>query len=220
MIRTTLSLLLFSLITSTYIQAACTYEKVIHGEELEIGIVLSWTTEFEENNSLFVIEKSLDGVDFVNVGTVEGAGNSNEVKAYQYMDVMARAEKIYYRLKQVDFDGSFKYSEVLSMNKKRDNQFMVVRMSTITAFDNFDVTINAINSGSLDYTLFDAQGDIIEDGNTTMLNGLNYININLRDKDHGIYKLQMKMGDEVETLTFKKVKEMKQNLVSTRRVKE
>lgn len=216
-------LFVIPLFSAVQTNAACTYEKVIQGEELEIGIMLNWSTEAEENNSMFIIEKSVDGVDFTDVGTVEGAGNSHEANEYSYLDVMARAEKNYYRLKQVDFDGSYLYSEILTMQKKRDNQFMVVRMSAITAFENFDVTINASNPGSLSYTLYDAQGDVIEDGNTNMLNGLNYINIDLVSKKPGIYKLQMQMGEEKETLVFKKVKDedlSKQNFVSTRKVKE
>jgi hypothetical protein len=88
-------------------EAACTYEQLVEGENLQIGTMLTWATNSEENNAMFVIEKSEDGVDFMNIGSVEGGGDSEEMKEYNFLDVMSSAEMTFYRLKQVDFDGSF-----------------------------------------------------------------------------------------------------------------
>jgi len=200
-----LSFVLFSAIQAT--QAACIYEKLIYAEEIAVGVMLNWTTETEEDNSMFVVEKSLDGIDFSEVGTVEGAGNSFEVKKYSFLDVMAKAEKIFYRLKQVDFDGSHEFSDVLSIDKKGENQFMVVRMSSIAAFDKFDVTLNSSTEGALTYSLTDAKGAVVEDGKARMLVGLNYLNIDLMDKVPGIYRLEICLGEEKEVLTFKRMNE-------------
>lgn len=200
-----LSFILFSAIQVA--QADCVYEKLIYAEELQVGVMLNWTTETEEDNSMFVVEKSTDGIDFAEVGTVEGAGNSLEVKKYSFLDVMAKAEKIYYRLKQVDFDGSHEYSDVLSIDKKGDNQFMVVRMSSVSALDQFDVTLNSSTEGPLTYSVTDAKGMVVEDGKARMLVGLNYLNINLMDKVPGIYRLEICLGEEKEVLTFKRMNE-------------
>lgn len=77
------------------------------------GIKLEWITSSELNNHGFEIERSLDGNNFVSVGFVQGNGTSSEVHYYSYTDhpFIDRPNKIYYRLKQLDFDGIFKYSK-------------------------------------------------------------------------------------------------------------
>ncbi len=69
---------------------------------------LEWTTSSEMNNKGFEIERSTNGRDFTKVGFAEGRGNSQTLVAYTYQD--RHIESAYYRLKQVDFDGTFTYS--------------------------------------------------------------------------------------------------------------
>ncbi|NJN78400.1 MAG: hypothetical protein HC803_08785 [Saprospiraceae bacterium] len=64
---------------------------------------LNWTTSTEENNDFFTIEKSLDGINFEAIGTKAGAGNSLEVREYNFTDAKPANGKNYYRLKQTDF---------------------------------------------------------------------------------------------------------------------
>ena len=76
-----------------------------------IGTQLNWSTSSEINNKGFEIERSEDGENFENIEFVKGAGNSKTVQRYQAnLNYYAPA---YYRLKQVDFDGAFEYSEVV-----------------------------------------------------------------------------------------------------------
>jgi len=70
---------------------------------------LNWLTETEINNEFFTIEKSKDGVTFEVVGTLKGAGNSNEARSYSTKDFYPFYGTSYYRLKQTDFDGQFEY---------------------------------------------------------------------------------------------------------------
>jgi len=76
-------------------------------------VELSWSTATELNNHGFEIERSLNGNDFVSVGFVEGNGTTSEIHYYSFTDhpFIDNVKKIYYRLKQLDFDGSFKYSK-------------------------------------------------------------------------------------------------------------
>ena len=78
---------------------------------------LSWTTASEINNSGFEIERSFDGSSFFTVGFVKGNGTTTEPRAYSFSDELSinGTETIYYRLKQVDFNGSFNYSDVISV---------------------------------------------------------------------------------------------------------
>jgi len=74
--------------------------------------VLNWTTATEINNQGFEIEKSADGISFNNIGFVPGFGTTTEPKSYSYTDQSINSGIHYYRLKQIDFDGSFTYSGV------------------------------------------------------------------------------------------------------------
>ncbi|MGN6420655.1 MAG: T9SS type A sorting domain-containing protein [Pseudobacter sp.] len=79
------------------------------------GITLSWATASEQNNKGFGIERSADGKTWSSIGFVGSAtanGNSSTRQEYTYKDNMPLADKNYYRLKQVDFDGGHAYSPV------------------------------------------------------------------------------------------------------------
>jgi len=82
-------------------------------------IQLLWTTASELNNRGFEIERSFgDQNNFVTVGFVDGKGNSTELNYYSFTDnpQLSGVNQIYYRLKQVDFDGTFSYSEIASVS--------------------------------------------------------------------------------------------------------
>ncbi len=70
---------------------------------------LNWTTISEISNKGFAIERSYNGTTFAQIAFVEGAGNSNTLQSYKYQDTDANLSA-YYRLKQIDFNGTFAYS--------------------------------------------------------------------------------------------------------------
>lgn len=71
---------------------------------------LNWTTSTETNNDFFTIERSVDGTDWKIIGTTKGAGNSSQTINYESFDTEPVIGFQYYRLKQTDFDGKYKYS--------------------------------------------------------------------------------------------------------------
>jgi len=75
--------------------------------------LIDWTTVSESNNDYFSIEKSIDGIDWKEIGEIKGSGTSTEINRYSFTDPQKTDEPRYYRLKQTDFDGYVKYSEVL-----------------------------------------------------------------------------------------------------------
>ncbi len=75
-------------------------------------VLLNWETASEMNNDFFTIEKSRNGLDFIELARVDGAGNSSANIHYEYTDENPFPGLSYYRLKQTDFDGQFKYSEI------------------------------------------------------------------------------------------------------------
>tara|TARA_B110000967_G_C18855239_1_gene546846 strand:+ start:778 stop:1566 length:789 start_codon:yes stop_codon:yes gene_type:complete len=101
-------------------------------EREEDNIKLNWSTASEENNDYFEIQKSYDGEVFTPIGYVDGAGNSNEVLDYSYTD--SETNKAYYRLKQLDYDGEFEYSDIVVVKGNR-REVMSVRYFTLTGVE-------------------------------------------------------------------------------------
>lgn len=83
---------------------------------LDKKILLNWETSTEVQNYGFDVEKSSDGKIFSKLGFVQGSGNSNSTKYYSFEDNSPNIGTIYYRLKQIDTDGSFNYSKIISVN--------------------------------------------------------------------------------------------------------
>ena len=80
-------------------------------------VILNWRTETEVNNYGFDIERMTDNSDWERIGFVNGNGNSNSPKDYSYVDENINMSALYnYRLKQIDNDGEFEYSKIVSIN--------------------------------------------------------------------------------------------------------
>lgn len=75
------------------------------------SVALEWTTLSEKDNDYFEIERSIDGVNYVTVGYVDGAGNSSKRIDYTFSDNAPEQGLLYYRLSQVDFDGTREYAD-------------------------------------------------------------------------------------------------------------
>jgi hypothetical protein len=95
------------------------FNAVKNGSEVDI----KWQTATEINNDYFTVEKSLpagqagkNGIDFTTVDIVDGAGNSQSILNYQTTDRFPYNGISYYRLKQVDYDGTVSYSEIVAVN--------------------------------------------------------------------------------------------------------
>lgn len=85
--------------------------KLVNGQTL-----LNWITATEINNDSFTIERTSDGANFEFIGTVNGAGNSNQMLNYSLIDAKPLIGTSFYRLKQTDFNGAFTYSDLVSIN--------------------------------------------------------------------------------------------------------
>lgn len=82
------------------------------------NVILNWATVTEENNSGFDVERVIisnsQQNQWTKIGYITGAGNSNEMKSYRYIDNGLTTGKYSYRLKQIDYNGNFKYFNLQS----------------------------------------------------------------------------------------------------------
>jgi hypothetical protein len=91
-------------------------------------IELLWSTASELNNMGFEIERSIDNQDnFITVGFVDGKGSSSEINYYSFTDnpQVSGVNQLYYRLKQIDFDGTFSYSDIVNVSYDVPAEFVL-----------------------------------------------------------------------------------------------
>ena len=86
------------------------------GMSIRQDVKLEWTTASESNNRGFEVERSTDAAKWLNIGFVAGSGNSSTTKSYNLTDRNLPSGKYFYRLKQIDLDGKFNLSNILSID--------------------------------------------------------------------------------------------------------
>ena len=147
-------------------------------------VKLSWTTASEINNDYFDVQKSFDASDFFSIGTVAGNGNSNTINYYEFID--EESGTAYYRLKQVDFDGKFDYSDVVVASCKTDN-------FEIKAYDNFSgfaVQVLANFSDKVTIEIVDTRGRLIASKSVNIIEGMNNFQLD-ENISTGIYFIRL-----------------------------
>ncbi|MEM8583352.1 MAG: T9SS type A sorting domain-containing protein [Bacteroidota bacterium] len=93
--------------------------------------LLRWRTAAESQNAYFQVERSIDGQQFQALGRVTGAGNSNVERAYSFLDQNPLINA-FYRVRQVDFDGSYDYSELIFLARPQDSEVFIFPTKTQT----------------------------------------------------------------------------------------
>jgi len=92
------------------------------------SVLLNWNTATEVNNNGFEVERSINSGSWEKVGFVQGEGNSNSTKYYSFNDYsLSNSGNYSYRLKQVDVDGSFKYSKIAQVNYSVPNEYSLLQ---------------------------------------------------------------------------------------------
>lgn len=102
------------------------------GEKLSCGSnYIIWETASETNNDRFEIEHSNDAIDFIKIATIKGVGNSTSRIKYNFTDYNPSQEVNYYRLKQIDLDGSFIYSPIISIDNSCDKNVTTIKTTNL-----------------------------------------------------------------------------------------
>ena len=79
-------------------------------------VSLDWSTASELNNDYFTLQRSSDGIHFIDLAEVDGAGTSNTVNHYNYIDAQALSGISYYRVMQTDWDGTYTFSKIVKID--------------------------------------------------------------------------------------------------------
>ncbi len=155
---------------------------------------LNWSTASEKNNKAFVIERSLDDEKFEAIGIVNGVGNSNVISRYQYSDnQLPNATALYYRLKQIDFDGKYSYSKVIKIEVAQDAVESDFEVSPNPFINNIRISYQLNGPEVVYYELMNSKGQIIKKGYENANQNQGKFVITLDEYiGNGLYFLQIK----------------------------
>ncbi len=161
------------------------------------GVELRWSTASEKDNKYFSIEKSFDGRRFSNIGYVEGNGNSFTVLEYDFLDANPSKGWSYYRLKQVDFNGSFAYSNTIAV--RYDIIANEVNMFPNPASNELNLQINDAAAFEIDgearVQIYNATKQMVKE--LHLGNGFNgATNFSISELPTGIYMVRLQVGTQ------------------------
>ena len=162
-------------------------------------VSLNWQTATEVNNDYFLIERSYNAREFVEIGKVDGVGNSSDIEIYTFIDERPELNRpVYYRLKQVDFDGTFEYSLIkkiiieqatISIEKVYPNP--VFRSETVKV--NFDLSTN---THEVEMIVYNITGHEKMRNTFAASKGENTINFSPSDLAAGQYYVSLIAGNQ------------------------
>jgi trimeric autotransporter adhesin len=152
--------------------------------------LLNWETENEKNVSSFVVERGIDGHNFSVIGTVAAIGNTTTKSQYTYTDYDVTKQSspvVYYRLRMVDMDGGFTYSQVVAISLAD----ITGRVSVFPnpASQKVTVSINAPANGKVSWKLTDNTGRNVMQNTDMLRQGNNNLQIDVNRLPGGLYYL-------------------------------
>ncbi len=165
-------------------------------------IILNWQTATEINTKSFDVERSLNTIDFTNIGSINAKGSSNN---YSFIDVSVITKvpansTVYYRLKMVDNDGKFTYSKIIAV-KLNDKNVELISTYPNPFDDAVTVKVNVTTASNVNFSIADVTGRIIKRLQLNLPAGNNTVSIpNLQGLNKGTYILKAMVNGAVSTI--------------------
>ena len=160
------------------------------------NVLVKWITASEQNTKQFVIERSVDAINFITVGTVQAIGNSSVNQYYNLTDLNAlntTAKVLYYRLKTIDLDGRFEYSVIIAI--QFNNKELLVKVQPNPFVSELFASISTAVAGNVTIQLSDIAGRIITKQVQAVTVGSTLISIDkVSNLQKGIYLVKVELN--------------------------
>jgi hypothetical protein len=155
-------------------------------------VLLNWQTATESNSDFFSIERSYDGQAFEQIGTLTASGNSSSLRNYHYIDGSFSSQVIYYRIKQVDRDGHYAYSAVVSVRIKGRSSVQIEQFyPTVAGISQpLQVKMNSDKATPVTVQLFNPEGKLISQRVQALAAGNNNFSVPVPTSAAGTYYIR------------------------------
>ena len=170
------------------------------------SIVLSWSTATELNNHGFEIQKKFNDSQFETIAFVNGSGTTTEPKHYKYVIQLAKQGNNVFRLKQIDFSGSFSYSEEISVNYNFPSAFKLLQNYPNPFNPTTTISFSLVKAGPVTLTVYNTVGEIVSvlinaemkmPGTYTITFDASNLSNNKRSVSSGTYLYVLKQGENI-----------------------
>lgn len=160
------------------------------------GNVLDWQTFGEQNNDYFMVQRANTNGIFIDLGKISGAGNSTIAQNYSFIDTKPASTTNYYRLAQVDYDGTIHYSQTIALANEGQQQYS---LSPNPANDYLLIHQNK-EAQVTQYTVCNVLGNVVAKGSfTASTHKLNVANL-----PKGSYFIALQQATQTQTLQWVK----------------
>ena len=153
-------------------------------------VQLQWITASEINNHRFEIERSVDGEAWSKIGTIEGHGTTSNHQQYQFIDESPLKGRSYYRLKQVDLDGTFTYSSIESVSLVSTEELIAVFPNPVV--DKVQIQLKQ-NYQDIAIQLMNTKGQVLK---AVQLKNQSYFELEMKDLSSGVYFIKLDLDGE------------------------
>jgi len=172
-----------------------------HAQADQDHVDMDWVTASETNNSHFIVQKRVDEK-WENIGKIEGNGTTTAEHTYHFEDLEFRQGiTYYYRIKQVDFDGSYEYSEVRSVRAEED-QFNSVAIYPNPVSDKLNLKVRAKASQTMQVSILNLYGKVVYQDEIGVQQGENQQELPLKQLDPAQYIIEFRGPETVQQKRF------------------
>ena len=160
-------------------------------------VILNWETASEQNNAYFEVQRMSGNGQFETIGEVAGAGNSQEVLRYQFVDRSTQAgNNLYYRLRQVDYNGEYDFSAVVVVAQQHAAALEVaISPNPVNANSQLNIRLKGEQTQEVPYVLLNMNQQVLQEGTVTST-GV----VSTEDLKPGMYLLQIRHSAAPEVL--------------------
>lgn len=173
-----------------------------------VDVTLNWTTATETNNRGFDIERSTSGSEFSKVGYVAGFGTSTETHSYSFIDGSLANGSYTYRLKQIDYNGAFEYSNEVQVEVTVPDVFSLEQNYPNPFNPGTTIKFSLAVDSKVTLTVFNVLGEEIANLiNSNLSAGVNQINFDASNLNSGVYFYRIDAAG-IDGTNFSSIKKM------------
>lgn len=163
-----------------------------NGKLINDKVKLTWKTASEINSDYFLVQRSIDGINFETIGKVSAQGNSSSIVNYDFVDTNPTEGNNYYRLKQVDYNREYEYFKTVVINTLNGNSISRVNVFPNPANGVINLSFNQAHLGLSSLIIFDERGRKVYIKEVNISEDINEFSIDVSDLAIGLYTVVVK----------------------------
>lgn len=163
---------------------------------------LKWKTQSETDFNYFDVERSANGLEYEDIGRVQSQGQSSSLQSYNLTDEKPFQGSNFYRLKIVDLNGQYEYSDVITIDGETEVDMYLIPNPTSKALE---VVYHSKMKSDCTIEILDAKGSLVTRLKSDCIKGQNSVPLDVESYDKGIYTVLINVNGEILTSKFIKL---------------